>query len=231
MLRKLLMAALAAGCFACNDGIEVTTDITVPETKIAVSLNELAGYYTDTLPCASCEGILTGLSILTDSTFFLTEQYLTEQSIPFGRMGTYRREGDKLLLQADADSLLRFTILEDRLVLLDKDGTEILSGLDYSLKQATPPANLTSIPFIARGLIKNENKSTAFTLCGQQQAWTVVQDRMLKDAERFLVKQKAKLEDGVFVQAIIELAPLADSSATGYQVKINKINELIESCR
>ncbi|WP_290795686.1 copper resistance protein NlpE [Flavihumibacter sp. UBA7668] len=227
MLRKLLLATLTYGCFACNDGIEVTTDITVPETKLAISLNELAGYYTDTLPCASCEGILTGLAILDDSTYFLTELYLSEQAIPFGRIGKYSREGDQLLLQFESDSVIRFKILEDRILQLDNDGTEIVSGLDYSLDKATLPANLLSLPFIASGLFKMEAKKANFQLCGQEQAWGVLDDKGLKDAERNLIKQKAELAKGIYLRAAIELQPSTDSTGTTYQVKLNKINDLL----
>lgn len=227
MLRKLLLATLIYGCFACNDGIEVTTDITVPETQLAISLNELASYYTDTLPCASCEGIVTGLAILDDSTYFLTELYLSEQSIPFGRIGKYKREGDQLLLQFESDSVIRFKILEDRILQLDKDGSEIVSGLDHSLDKKAGPDNVLQQEFIASGLFRQVNKKSNFLLCGQQQPWDVLDDKGLKDAERFIIKQKAQPAAGVYVRAAIELQSNTDSTGTIYQVKLNKINELL----
>ncbi len=225
MQRIHFMALLALGWLACNDGIEVTTDITVPETRTALSLNELASYYADTLPCASCEGIFTELAILDDSTYFLSESYIGEQSQPLGSIGRFSREGDILTLGSVDDSARRFKIMEDRVMQLDKDGSEMITGLDYSLEQTTQPANLTTRPFLTNGFLKIENNRGIFQPCGLSKNWELVSDNGIREANRFFAKQAAKLAEGVYVRASIELQPANDSTGLAFQVKLNTVSE------
>jgi uncharacterized lipoprotein NlpE involved in copper resistance len=225
MHRIHFIALLALGSLACNDGIEVTTDITVPETRAVISLSELATYYSDTLPCASCEGIYTELAILDDSSYFLSEAYLGEQSQSFGSFGRYSREGDVLTLGAADDSARKFRILEDRLMLLDKDGSEIVSGLDYSLEQSDQPANLMTRPFLASGLLKIDKTQGIFQPCGLLKTWELINDNGVKEANRFFAKQAGKLAEGVYVRTSLELQPFTDSTGSSYKVKLNKISE------
>jgi uncharacterized lipoprotein NlpE involved in copper resistance len=225
MQRTHFMALLALGWLACNDGIEVTTDITVPETRAAISLTELASYYADTLPCASCEGIFTELAILDDSTYFLSESYIGEQSQPLGSFGSFSREGDILTLGAADDSARRFKIMEDRIVQLDKDGSEMITGLDYSLEQTTQPDNPVTRPFLTNGFLKIENNQGIFQPCGLSKIWELISDNGVKEANRFFAKQAAKLTEGVFVRATIELQPANDSTGLTFQVKLNSVSE------
>jgi uncharacterized lipoprotein NlpE involved in copper resistance len=225
MQRTCFIALLALVWLACNDGIEVTTDITVPETRAAISLTELASYYSDTLPCASCEGIFTELAILDDSTYFLSESYIGEQSQPFGSFGSFNREGDILILRAADDSVRRFKILEDRLMQLDNDGSEIVSGLDYSLEKTAQPMNLLTRPFLTNGFMKIDKTEGNFQPCGLSKNWELISDNGVKEANRFFTKQESKLAAGVYVRASIELQPSTDSSTVSNQVKLNKISE------
>lgn len=227
-----LFALIALGFLACNDGIEVTTDITVPETATTLSLNELAGYYADTLPCASCTGIYTELAILDDSTYFLSESYLGEEQQAFGTLGNFKREGDLLTLGSVIDSTRRFKVLEDRLVQLDKDGSEMVSGSDFSLEQASRPDNLFTNPFITGGLLTIEKNQGNFMPCGLNAAWPLVADNGIKEATRFFAKQPVKLTEGVYVRASVELQTSTDSTGKNYQVKLNKISEqLANGCQ
>lgn len=233
MLRSFLAALSILVFIACSDGITVTTDISAPESAPEIELNELARYYTDTLPCASCEGIVTGIAILNDSTYFLTELYLSEQSIPFGRMGRYTREGDQLFLQFDEDSVIRFKIEGNQLRKLDKNGGEILSGQDVTLEEEQMPESILERPFLADGVYSINNKLASFQPCNQPVAWMVLQDKEAKDAERFFIKNKEKEDNQLLVRASIQLQPAAtDSIAGSYEVKIIKINnKLGTTCR
>lgn len=229
MHRIHFIALLALSWLACNDGIEVTTDITVPETRTAISLTELAAYYSDTLPCASCEGIFTELSILDDSTYFLSEAYIGEQSQPFGSFGGYSREGDVLTLGPMYDSARRFRILEDRLMQLDKDGSEIVSGLDYSLKQSAQPTHLMTRSILASGLLKIDKTQGIFQPCGLSKTWELINDNGVKEANRFFAKQADKLAEGIYVRTSLELQPFTDSTGSSYKVKLNKISEQLST--
>lgn len=223
MQRPHLIVLLALGWLACNDSIEVTTDITAPENQAAISLTELASCYSDTLPCASCEGIFTELVLFDDSTYFLAESYIGEQNPPFGSFGAFSREGDILILASGEDSTRRFMIQEGRLIQLDKDGSEIVSGLDYSLKQAAQPRIQRNRPFLAAGFLTINTLQKTFQPCGLSTNWELINDNGIKEANRFFAKQGTNLTEGIYVRASIELQSSADSSNASNKVKLNKI--------
>jgi uncharacterized lipoprotein NlpE involved in copper resistance len=227
MRLRFLVALIMFATISCSDGVEVTTDISASASKVTprVQLNELARFYSDTLPCASCAGIVTNIAILNDSLYFITELYLSENPVPFGRMGRYKREGDHLFLFGGEDSADRFEILSGQLKKLDKKGEEIVNGLDYTLEEVPMPKNLLDQVFLADGELSIENKQVKFKPCRQDEPWQVIQDKGAKEAEKYLQKDKSEDLGTVVVRATVQLKSLNDGAGVNdYQIQLMKIN-------
>lgn len=86
-----------------------------------------AGRYSGVLPCASCMGLKTELTLEQDGTYQLTETYLGK-SKPLHSKGTFRwsPDGGSITLQNDQDKR-RFKVGEGRLWQLDPAG-RVISG-------------------------------------------------------------------------------------------------------
>jgi len=101
-------------------------------------LGELPATFKGTLPCADCPGIDYHLNLLDDGVYFLRQIYQDRDGGPFEDIGRHllSSDRDQLTLYGGREAPLRFGILApDRLRLLDGDGGDIDSGLNYNLSR------------------------------------------------------------------------------------------------
>ncbi len=106
----------------------------------ALDVRAFAGTLLGTLPCASCPGIRTELTLGPDGTFTLAETYLEQADGARELKGTWSAEDDGARLRLDPDSKSDedrvFQIVSrDEVRLLDRSGAPIDSTLDYSLRR------------------------------------------------------------------------------------------------
>ena len=80
-MKKLLVASLFAAAFsvACSSQPVETESNPVPDAHTAEMALDWNGTYEGVLPCASCEGIKTTLTLNNDKTYLLNEVYLTNK--------------------------------------------------------------------------------------------------------------------------------------------------------
>ncbi|MGM0564562.1 MAG: copper resistance protein NlpE [Pseudomonadota bacterium] len=103
-----------------------------------------AGVYRGVLPCASCPGIETTLTLMPEGRFELEEAYQEEDSEPFLMTGQWRPLEDAeidntLILEPDdQNEAERYFLLDDEgATQLDSDGQPIDSDLDYRLSKTS----------------------------------------------------------------------------------------------
>lgn len=86
-----------------------------------------AGIYQGTLPCADCGGIETELTINSDGTYKLTEQYLDKEGEPFVSEGTFAWDetGSIVTLQSGEQTGRQYLVGENTLTHLDMHGQQI----------------------------------------------------------------------------------------------------------
>jgi len=100
-----------------------------------------AGTYSGILPCASCEGIDTELTLSPDGTFSLIEFYLSKESDLYLTEGTWKLSDDlthAVLSPADPNESplnLFYTLKGIDLVKLDIHARPIESSLNYTLRR------------------------------------------------------------------------------------------------
>jgi copper homeostasis protein (lipoprotein) len=126
---------------ACDSG-EKTQSV-----PAANPYEEISGVYADTLPCADCSGILTELTLFSDSTFAMRERYLGAAAAQRG-LGSYGsfliQENGRVKLIALHDQWVRyFKPVNEDLLALDTAGNEITSALDYTLERTDEVADST----------------------------------------------------------------------------------------
>lgn len=135
-------AAPAAPVDAQSDA-SVTTPAASPaadaDNRTGVpAANDLVGTYSATLPCASCPGIDTTLTLEANGRYRLHEVYQGEDRAPVETVGKWEIDDGKLELDPDADGETdrEFAIDSvDALTLLGEDGRRAESGLNYTLNR------------------------------------------------------------------------------------------------
>jgi heat shock protein HslJ len=130
-ITAILVAAALMGCVSKNGASESGK---LPLTMPAA--------YSGIIPCADCEGIRMDLALQSDNTFLLRQTYLGVeggQNRTFEESGHWNISSDSqtLTLESDASEPRHFAIKGERtLRMLDREGKEIQSQLNYDLTRA-----------------------------------------------------------------------------------------------
>jgi uncharacterized lipoprotein NlpE involved in copper resistance len=110
----------------------------------AAALIQLPARFAGVLPCTDCEGIRTELELRANGAWFMRSTYLGpgDEAI-HEAMGSFAlaSDGDRLTLRGDREPPRVFRVLdEDTIRLLDRDGSEIGSTVNYPLaREKIPP--------------------------------------------------------------------------------------------
>lgn len=141
-MKKLLVASLVAAAFsvACSSQPVETESNPVPDMHTAEMSLDWKGTYEGVLPCASCEGIKTTLTLNNDKTYELKEVYITNKP----GQNTFNAKG-KFEFQKDQSSLIRldeqadkrvFFVGENMLEARDSETGAVIEGdLNYTLQK------------------------------------------------------------------------------------------------
>lgn len=156
-MKKMILPVLMAGLTmtACTktektDDVAVTdSEVAAPETPAQDSTTvpvgdttetsvDWNGTYTGKLPCASCPGIETTLTLNSDKTYTLDENYLEEKEGKFNSKGTFEFDpsGSYITLKnsADKDENRVFFIGENQAWMASKVGDNTMKS-EYLLKK------------------------------------------------------------------------------------------------
>lgn len=90
------------------------------------------GSYSGVLPCADCEGISTEISISSDNTFILKQQYLgKDDDTVHEYKGTFswKKDGSTIILNDIVDMPGQYFVGEGKLIQLDMEGKKIEGDL------------------------------------------------------------------------------------------------------
>lgn len=103
-----------------------TTQQSPPDHHTAQNALDWQGTYSGILPCASCSGIETEISLNNDQTYVLTQEYLDKQNV-FTSKGKFTWQNNNIQLEdsASKDSKIIFKVEEGRLRKLDTQGNQI----------------------------------------------------------------------------------------------------------
>ncbi|MGL5470369.1 MAG: copper resistance protein NlpE [Shewanella sp.] len=145
MKRPLFTIAMVAILTtACNDPknarsqgatANAETQTTIPLGDTSQNALDWPGVYEGVLPCASCEGIQTTLTLQADNSFELKSIYLGKDESIFKVAGKFDWDsnGSKITLSDGS----KYLVGENQLFMLDTDGNRITGGLaeNYILKK------------------------------------------------------------------------------------------------
>ncbi|MDC0610589.1 copper resistance protein NlpE [Vibrio sp.] len=108
------------------------TDATAKAIPAAKDNIEWQGTYKGTLPCADCDGIETTLTLNSDETYTLEENYLGKKDGQIDSKGsfTWDKSGTIVTLQNDkGDTPVEYSVSENQITKLDNNGEPIKGDL------------------------------------------------------------------------------------------------------
>uniref|UniRef100_UPI004047ACCC copper resistance protein NlpE n=1 Tax=Roseivirga sp. TaxID=1964215 RepID=UPI004047ACCC len=140
------IALLALFTTACSEASKESTAVntaqvqteaatTVPVGDTSQNSLDWAGSYEGVLPCASCEGIQTLITLQSDNSFVQETVYLGKDEKIFKLIGkaVWDEKGQKITL----DDGTQYLVGENQLIMLDTEGKRITGDLaaNYVLKK------------------------------------------------------------------------------------------------
>jgi len=131
LLGPLLLLSFAVGCARDEAPTEhEAANAAIPDTHNSQNSLDWAGSYSGVVPCASCPGIETLVTLHENGTFNRSMLYIDEASVPRTDSGafTWNSAGSKVTLGEDADAQ-RYQVGENRLFQLDQNGGRITGDL------------------------------------------------------------------------------------------------------
>ena len=176
LLRYSVIHSVLLGLFvACGTGPgEERKEATTPVLKTDVAstgLDELPGYYEDTLPCADCPGILTQLWVRSDSTFVLREEYMEHDTLPSGLIGQWHVMNGLVTIGRSGDKPMFYRPTTEGLMLVDEMGTASPSGLDMTLDRLSDEIQDEIPRMRLTGTFTYLADAMSFKPCGTRYTW------------------------------------------------------------
>lgn len=223
----LPLAALALLVSACSAPAPEEAPLTTTTDSIPKAETQIwTGFYTDTVPCADCPGIITRLHLKADSTYILTNEYLERDTVPYGQIGSWSVAGNTLTLQTN-DVPRLWKIEGDHLNPLDLEGKPIDSPLSYSIERVD---SFSSGPMHLSGNYVYYADSHSFTPDGSRFAIPVAMDAAgVKGAGLELEKQYAKQVKtppdplAVRIIATLRTGPAMEGSGTEQYIHVERV--------
>ncbi len=233
---KLVLSLFISTCFsitACDytGGVQNSMkDTPVADSIVEPAVPAVASYYSDTLPCADCQGIVTRIAFNSDSTFMMTELYLGKEKTPQGVLGRWTQENDLVILDAEKESPVRFRIIPKALQKLDKEGKAIDSKNDYTLDEIEKGSMNPREPFTTFGTYYYMADAATFTICGFDKQYPVKQGMASHDAEKLFLDKKNKDLKSIYMEADITIENLPNMEASlQMQIIIHKVRKKLNS--
>ncbi|MGL4474926.1 MAG: copper resistance protein NlpE [Shewanella sp.] len=129
------------GCQPKEAPVSVT-ETSTPPAQVQADSSKTAldwpGQYSGTLPCASCEGIKTIITLNPDDQYVINATYLGSNTEPFSEKGKFSwNAAGNIIKLANGNQYL---VGENRLLMLDNDAKQVTGDLAsfYELKKLTP---------------------------------------------------------------------------------------------
>jgi copper homeostasis protein (lipoprotein) len=135
--RKILAAAAALMLMGCASAGEHAPSAAVRLEGREPGLGGLPASFVGQIPCADCPGIVYQVDLFPDHTFFQSMTY-EERDVTYYDIGRWVLRGEPAILElsgeGESPTLLR-VVDSNTLRLLDAEGHEIESGLNYTIRR------------------------------------------------------------------------------------------------
>jgi copper homeostasis protein (lipoprotein) len=189
----------------------------------ASTLDGLPATFGGDLPCADCPAIRYRLNLFPDRSYFLSMAYV-DRNVSNDDIGSWRLSDKGRTLTLQGSEVTRFRVVDaDTLRLLDRDGRDIDSKLNYTLKRSAS-VEVIEPRLKLRGMYKHFADSGTFTECLSGQRWMVAQlgDNAALESEYLKVRREPGQEVLVSVEGQVKQLPPMEGTGTRPTLVVNR---------
>ena len=191
-------------------------------------------FFSDTIPCADCPGIVYQLALTSDSTFIFSAEYLGQRNNPYVQFGKTGKKDSVITLFMPKAKQVMLQVTDTGMLLLDRKG-DINTGREDFILDPRPNGyfDLAQL-YIIDGAYFYSADAAIFTPCGQVNTYPVKPGGASFEAEKLFLNKKRNENGPIYLRALISIKQ--DKSLTGMDqimVIMEKVLSKIDStdCR
>ncbi len=195
--------------------IQVQDSSVVSEILEVPALTEISEpvFFSDTIPCTNCPGIVYQLALTSDSTYIFSEEYLGQKNSPYVQFGKTGKNDSVITLFMPNAKLVKLQVTDTGLLLIDRKA-EISSGKEDFILDPRPNGyfDLAQL-YVIDGAYFYSADAVTFTPCGQSNTYPVKPGGASFEAEKLFLNKKRNDKGPVYLRALISIKQ--DKSLTG----------------
>jgi copper homeostasis protein (lipoprotein) len=207
-----VLALILSGCAGAGQSIPPVEASAA--SNPAAALGQLPANFAGEIPCADCPGILYQLNLFPDQTFFQRMTY-EDRDVTYYDIGRWRRRDESSVIELEGEgerpTLIR-VVDNNTLHLLDAEGHEPASGLNYTLRRTAHFGRIEP-RLTMSGVYRYFADAALFTECRTGLRLPVAQeaDNVALERGYLAVRREPGEEVLVMVEGLIALRPGMDS--------------------
>ncbi|RFM30245.1 copper resistance protein NlpE N-terminal domain-containing protein [Deminuibacter soli] len=240
----LLLTAAAFAATSCQQAGKNTSIVNADSVRHSMNMSpfsagSFAGYFADTIPCADCAGIVMRLSLKSDSTFIMEQEYVGARDTShrlFYQLGNYTIVDSTLRLSETTEGPHQFKITgPGELSILDNEGAIINNTrLKYTIhRQSVVFAPKGSI--LVHGMYRYMADAAVLHVCSMDKDFPVGASAVSKQMQEAYGKLRKAGNEPVFaeLEGSFEQGPSGEEGKTAELFVVKKFIRFTpgEKCR
>jgi hypothetical protein len=226
-----------SACNSKNVKPVVNKDAVVNSSSVPVNKGMAAiqnSFFTDTVPCNGCPGIVYQLFLTPDTTFMFSEEFLGQKQRPALYYGRFNQNDSLLTLLLSKSRQVKFLILDTGMLMLNADEQVSRGKEDFVLEKDLNGEFDLSQSYIVEGGYFYNASGAVFTPCGQSAFYPVNPGGGSFEAEEIFLNRSRKNKGPVYLRAQLKIMEGKDlAGMEKVMVFIEKVKAKIDStdCR
>lgn len=201
-----------------------STESTEPQVKDSSVVSEVAEvpalaeisepvFFSDTIPCANCPGIVYQLSLTSDSTYIFSEEYLGQKNNPYVQFGKTNKNDSVITLIMPHAKKVNFQVTDTGMLLMDRNANITTGKEDFTIDPRPNGYFDLAQLYVIDGAYFYSADAVTFTPCGQANTYPVKPGGASFEAEKLFLNKKRNDKGPIYLRALISIKQ--DKSLTG----------------
>ena len=210
----------------------VSNGISMPATASIARIEN--SFFTDTVPCNGCPGVVYQLFFSLDTTYMFSEEILGQKQRPTLHYGRFNQNDSMVTLFLSKSRQVKFRITDTGMLMINDD-EQVLNGKEYFLLEKDLYGKFDlSQSYIIDGAYFYNSSGAIFTPCGQSASYPVNPGGGGFEAEKIFLNRGKNNKSPVYLRALIRIMESKDLAGMHkVMVSIEKVLDKIDStdCR
>lgn len=218
----LLFCFIVLSCNSNRNAIKPAEDGILKTSDSVQSTNSLKqpsiNFYSDTIPCGGCDGIVYQLFLDTDNSYILSEEFLGKKEPAYVRFGSMDKTDSLITLYMPMGRKVKLRVTDTGMHMQDIKEAVEPGKKDYTLNPVPNGRFDFSMPYSMDGAYFYQASGATFTPCGQAVSYPVKPAKASFEAEKLFLNDRQKKGGPVYLRALVRISKEKDLAGMDQQM-------------